>query len=462
MLKKLITFFKEPPDMPVTKSKEEVDKDYSKFRQDIFVSSFVAYAFFHLCKKNISIVLPLLSSEYGYTNTQLGLLGSSLYLTYGVGKFVNGVIADRSNVRKFMPTALILSAICNICFALSAVFITPDKASFFGLPTLSVLLWLFAFFWGANGWFQSMGFPAVAKTLTFWFSNSERGTKWALWSCSHQFGTFLCAILSGFLAKYFGWKSAFIVPGIICILLSIWLYKKLRDRPRSLGLPDVEEYRNEPKAQTEPEDERSHWQIFKQYILKNPTMWMLAIAYIFVYIIRFGTEDWIVKYLVETRGNPIELATSKLSSLALCGVAGAILAGVISDKFFKGKRAIVNIIYLIGVAVCIFLLKYSNNIADFAIVGLIGAFTAGPQMMIGGLCAVESASKKVASAATGFTGIFGYVGAFLSSAGTGIIVDKFSWDGALIFWIISAMLCLVICTILFVKENKDGARRDCY
>ncbi len=81
---------------------------------------------------------------------------------------MNGVLADSSDVRKFLPTALILSAIANICFLLSAIFITPGHTSFFGLPSSTVLLWMFAFFWGANGWFQSAGFPAVAKSLTYW------------------------------------------------------------------------------------------------------------------------------------------------------------------------------------------------------------------------------------------------------------------------------------------------------
>ena len=44
--------------------------------------------------------------EFHYSATELGLLGSSLYLTYGIGKFVNGVLADGSDVRKFFPTAL--------------------------------------------------------------------------------------------------------------------------------------------------------------------------------------------------------------------------------------------------------------------------------------------------------------------------------------------------------------------
>jgi len=457
MLKKLAGFFKEPPILDTIQDEGKVESMYSHWRLRIFYSCFIGYTVFYLCKKNIAVALPGLSEEFGYTNTELGLLGSSLYLTYGIGKFVNGVLADGSDVRKFLPTALILTAIANICFALSAVFITPGKFTFFGLPTETILLWLFVFFWGASGWFQSAGFPAVAKSLTYWYSNSERGTKWSLWSCSHQVGTFLSVIISGQLAAHFGWRMAFLVPGTLAILVAIWLFNRLRDRPQSLGLPDVESYRNEPtakKAESEA-DNRSYVQIFKENILFNKTIWMLAIAYIFVYIIRFGAEDWMIKYLSEAKGNSLDLATNKLSVLPLVGIAGTICAGLISDKIFKGKRAPVNLIYLVGVVCCLVLLKFNTiNALDFVFIGLLGAFTYGPQMMIGGLCAVESSSKKVASAATGFTGTFGYIGAVLSATGTGFMVDKFGWNGALVFWIFSAIICIAICTVIMLDEKK--------
>lgn len=461
MLKKLAGFFKEPPVLDTIQDEGKVERMYSHWRLRIFYSCFIGYTVFYLCKKNIAVALPGLSEEFGYTNTELGLLGSSLYLTYGIGKFVNGVLADGSDVRKFLPTALILTAIANICFALSAVFITPGEFTFFGLPTETILLWLFVFFWGASGWFQSAGFPAVAKSLTYWYSNSERGTKWSLWSCSHQVGTFLSVIISGKLAAIFGWRMAFLVPGTLAILVAIWLFNRLRDRPQSLGLPDVESYRNEPtakKAESE-NDNRTYVQIFKENILFNKTIWMLAVAYIFVYIIRFGAEDWMIKYLSESKGNSLELAASKLSVLPLVGIAGTICAGLISDKIFKGKRAPVNLIYLVGVVCCLVLLKFNTiNALDFVFIGLLGAFTYGPQMMIGGLCAVESSSKKVASAATGFTGTFGYVGAVLSATGTGFMVDKFGWNGALVFWIFSAIICIAICTVIMLDEKKakDG------
>lgn len=458
MASSLSNFFKEPPVKEVTGTEEEIKKSYSHWRLRIFYSCFIGYVVFYLCKRTLAVASPGLCNEFGYSNTELGVLIGSLYFTYGIGKFINGVLADRSDVRKFLPTALILSALSNLCFVLSALVITPGHVSFFGLPSETILLWVMAFFWGANGWFQSGGFPPAAKSLTYWFSNSERGTKWALWSCSHQVGTFLSVIASGFIVSHFGWKMAFIVPSILALLVSLWLMNRLRDKPETIGLPDVEKYRNEPvKAkESENEDNRTYGQIFKENILCNKTIWLLAIAYIFVYMIRMGTEDWMVKYLTEFKGNSLELAANKLSALPFFGIAGTILAGVISDKLFKGKRAPVNLIYLVGIIIFVILLSFNKiSSLDFILIGLIGAFTYGPQMMIGGLCAVESSSKKVASAATGFTGSFGYIGATLSGPITGMIVDKFGWNGATSFWCVSAFICILICIILFLDERKS-------
>lgn len=459
MTNKLIEFFKEPPAKELIQDKEKVDKMYSHFRWRIFYSSFIAYVVFHLCRKNIAVALPSMGEALNLSNTELGLLGSSLYVTYGIGKFVNGVLADKSNVRTFLPTALILSAICNLFFVISATVITPGHVSFFGLPSSAVLLWVLAFFWGANGWFQSCGFPPVAKSLSYWFSNSERGTKWSLWSTSHQIGVFSSVMISGFVIDKFGWKAAFYIPSIICIITGLWLFNRLRDKPQSLGLPDIEKYRNEPvkcDEEEEEEDNRSYFRIFKEHIICNPIIWMLAIAYIFVYIIRFGTEDWLVKYLVEVKGNTLTLASSKLSSLALVGAFGAILAGVISDKIYKGNRTPINIIFLICLMFSLLAFAANppqNNMMDYVYAAMIGMFTSGPQMLIGGLCAVESSSKKVASASIGFTGVFGYVGAAMSSSGTGLVVDKFGWNGAIAFWMIAAVICVVICSILLLYEK---------
>lgn len=457
MLKKFFEFFKEPEAIEPIQDEAVIKKTYKHFRWRMFYSCFIAYVVFHMLRKNLVVALPAMADEFGYSNTELGLLGASLYLTYGVGKFVNGMLADRANVRKFIPTTLFCSAIANLCFVISTMFITPGEVTFFGLPSGAILLWVMAFFWGANGWFQAGGFPPIAKSLSFWYSNSERGTVWSLWSTSHQIGVCAAAVVSGYVVQYLGWRAAFYVPAIFCILVSIWLYDRLRDRPVSVGLPDVEVYRGEiTKEEAEQDtDNRTYFQVFKESILCNKIMWLLAISYVFVYVIRFGTEDWVVKYLQEAKGYTTLEASVSLGILAFWGMVGVILSGVISDKIFGGKRSPVNIIYLtaiIFVLYGLYVIPADNKLLMNVIVALTGFCISGPQMLIGGLCAIEASSKKVASAATGFTGVWGYVGAVLSAVGTGWFVDNFQWKGAIIFWIIAAIITISLMIVILFDE----------
>ena len=177
----------------------------------------------------------------------------------------------------------------------------------------------------------------------------------------------------------------------------------MQDKPASIGLPDIEIYKDpnyvEPEIQKSEEDSFSYGDIFKKYIIKNPTVWLLALAYIFVYVVRYGTIDWLVMYQVDEKHYSLAEAAKRLSFLPLVGVLGTIGAGFVSDTFFKGKRAPVNIICLSLLAVCIYLFKVNNlPIMDYVYISAIGVFTCGPQVLIGGLSAVESSSKKVASA----------------------------------------------------------------
>lgn len=457
MIEKLKNFFLEPKAIAPIEDEEVVKKTYKHFRWRMFYSCFIAYVVFHMIRKNLVVALPDMAKEFNYSNTELGLLGASLYLTYGIGKFVNGMLADRANVRAFIPTALFVSAIANLCFVISSWFITPGEVTFFGLPSATILLWCLAFFWGANGWFQSGGFPPIAKSLSYWYSNSERGTIWSLWSTSHQIGVCAAAVLSGYVVQYMGWRAAFYVPAILSIVVSLWLYNRLRDKPKSVGLPDVEVYRGEitQEQAQEDEDNRSYFQVFKENILCNKIMWLLAIAYVFVYVIRFGTEDWVVKFLTEEKGYSVVEASTSLSILAFVGMVGVILSGIISDKIFNGKRAPVNIIYLVAIIFALAGLHYipaeSKMLMNFA-VAMTGFCISGPQMLIGGLCAIEASSKKVASAATGFTGVWGYVGAVLSSVGTGFFIDKFNWEGAIAFWVLAAIITILIMIVLLFNE----------
>src|SRR6185295_13869300 len=137
--------------------------------------------------------------DLGYDKSQLGLLGSIFAVTYGISKFVSGVLSDQCNSRYFMAVGLFITGILNICFGMSSS------------------LLMFALFWGLNGWFQGFGWPPCARFLTHWYSHSERGSWWSTWNISHNVGAFLIPWIVGISLQYYGWRVAMYVPGVICI-----------------------------------------------------------------------------------------------------------------------------------------------------------------------------------------------------------------------------------------------------
>ncbi|MBM3191053.1 MAG: MFS transporter, partial [Chlamydiae bacterium] len=180
----IIDFMKPSPHSQPIEDKETIDKTYKYWRLRIFYAMYVGYAFFYFTRKSFTFAMPALITELGMTKTELGYLASTLYFTYGISKFVSGVLSDKSNPRFIMAMGLVLTGIFNIFFGFSNSFI------------------FFALFWGLNGWFQGWGWPPCARLLTHWYSQKERGTWWGIWNTSHNIGGALIPLVVAEAIKY--------------------------------------------------------------------------------------------------------------------------------------------------------------------------------------------------------------------------------------------------------------------
>ncbi|MFH0799419.1 MAG: MFS transporter [Pseudomonadota bacterium] len=426
---------------------QKVASMYRYWRWRTCYASFVGYAVFYLMRKNISTVLPAMSRDLGYSNTQLGILGAALYISYGVGKFVNGVLADRANIRYFSVIGMFGSVVCSVLFG------------------YATSLFMLAFIWGLNGWFQSMGNPPYARALAQWFNVNERGRIWGVWSTAHQVGTLLVRVLTAALILKFSWRSCFFVPAFIGFVASIFLYNRMRDRPEAMGLPPVEKYDKEKDIDYTEEDheeeeyEHHYWQAFLHKVLFNKWIWLCAFINIFVYVVRFGADDWAPKLMVELKGNTDSMGALMSAANPLVGILGMIIAGWVSDKLFAARRGPASAIcmFLLAACICIFYkIPPGHPVLDFTMMGLIGFFTYGPQLLIAGVASVDFGSKRMAASATGFIGLFGYVGAVLSSAGTGVVVDRWGWGGGAKFWAICALAGGLLTLLMWKAKPKTA------
>ena len=135
----LFGLFQEPPARPLSAPTPVLAQQLRHWRWRIMGGMMGGYALFYFVRKNLSMALPGIEAELGYSKVDLGLILTSASLTYGAGKFLNGAGADRSNARWFMATGLGLSALMNIAFGFSSGFYTFMTFVFFSISAESFI-----------------------------------------------------------------------------------------------------------------------------------------------------------------------------------------------------------------------------------------------------------------------------------------------------------------------------------
>lgn len=401
-----------------------VKQKYRYWRVRIFLGMYIGYAFYYFTRKSLNFVLPSMMIDLNLSKVEVGLFGTIFYISYGLSKFLSGVISDRSNPRYFMSIGLIVTGVLNIIFGFSSWMV------------------LFSLIWFLNGMFQGWGWPPCARLLTHWYSQTERGSWWSLWSTSHNSGAALITILCPIIAEFLGWRVGMFVPGVLSIGVGFWMMSTLRDTPQSLGLPPIERYKKESDGSGDSERELTLRERLFEYVLNNKYIWMLSVSYFFVYIIRTVVNDWGMFFLIESKGFSKIAAGTSLFWFEAGGFLGILLSGWGSDKIFQGRRTPISILFsffvLLGIAILWICPSHQYILACMGMF-VIGFFIFGPQMLIG-IAAAELSHKKAAGTATGFAGWFGYAGAACGAAPFGAISHHFGWEGVFV--------ALVACSVL--------------
>ncbi len=437
-----LDFLRTASHVPEIQDAATVNKKYKYWRIRTFYAMYIGYALYYFTRKSFTFAMPAMQMELGLSKFELGLLGSILSLSYGASKFISGILGDKSNPRYFMSVGLILTGLFNLFFGMSSV------------------LWAFALFWGLNGWFQGWGWPGCAKLLTHWYSQSERGRWWSIWSTSHNVGGALIPILAAICAEYFGWRFSMYIPGLICIASGVFLMNRLRDTPQSLGLPPIEKFRNDypsAKAKATGEKELSVKEILFEYVLQNKFIWVLAFAQFFNGVIRTAVNDWSMLYLIEVKSYTALEAGFCVCWFEVGGFLGMLTAGWASDLVFKGRRNPINAIFSAAIIFVLFAFKtivFSWPVFDAAILFFLGFFIFGPQMLIG-LSAAELSHKKAAATATGFAGCFAYLGSAAAGAPLGALVNAGGWDSYLVTLFVCALLGALIVLPLWSVKTRE-------
>jgi OPA family sugar phosphate sensor protein UhpC-like MFS transporter len=450
-MKNPFKFFATGPDIAPIQDGKVVDSLYKKYRFRVMMAITVGYGLAYPLRLALSAMKKDLIDEGMFSASELGSIGAALLYSYAFGKFFNGILADHANVKRFFTIGVLISALINIIIGNTTG------------------LWIWIMLWGLNGWFQGFGAPTGAVTLSNWFSNNERGRFYGIWSTAHALGEGLTFIVSATLVSFYGWQAGFWGPGVFCLFVAVGIYLVLQDRPQTLGLPSIAEWKNDHAVSEQKHDANSESTKQSQLkIFKIPAIWILGVASASMYVTRYAINSWGFLYLQEDKGYTLVEAGTILGLNTFAGLAGCVAYGYISDKLFNAKRPPVNLIFGILEVFALFIIFFTPHgnpvILTLAFV-LYGFTLSGLLAALGGLFAIDIAPKKAAGAVMGFIGVFSYLGAGLQDQISGILIENntsivegvrvYDFSSVIIFWIGGSVLSLILALFLWRAKAHD-------
>ena len=414
-------------------------RSFRFWQWETLIVTMVGYALYYVIRKNLSIAMPLLG-EIGVSKVQLGAFLTCGGIVYGVGRFLNGIVADRNSARKVMALGLAICALVNVAFGCSDYIVGALGAA---RPVVA-LAWTMGVLWILNSYFQGMGVGPCIKTLPQWFPPEELSTKQSIWNLSHSVGAGAVFALCGWflIPAFHSWRLCFIVPAAIALGGAVAVLFLFRDSPADMGFPAV--LKTSAKALETPEEKAAYKAYVREHVFGNPRVWTIAVADFFVYTVRFAALDWGIVLLMETKGLTLAQATTLCFVFEVVGGnCGMVVAGWATDRFFDSRAHRTSVFCMLGAAVSIAAFWLVPASAPIAVKLLpfmaIGFFIYGPQALLG-VATTQQATPRAAGVAGGFVGIFSYASTVLSGIGFGYIAQRWGWSVAYATILISAVL----------------------
>ena len=428
------------------------------------------YAMYYMCRYNFRFAAPGMREEFGFTITQISDIWMWFSLAYGTGQLVNGLFCDRIGGRTTMLIGAIGTILVNLVYGFGSF--AGNFATFAGL-------------WLLNGYIQAAGAPGMVKINAAWFNRDERGVFSGIFGFMIQSGQVAISklapvLLAGFTIGTFvvapgSWRILFIVPPVFVALVAVFLYFFAAQSPDDAGYPGaIHDDVDNSAGTTVPVKEA-----FK-FVFSNPLVWFYAVAYACTGAVRHSSDQLSILYFEDVLGfnmktNMPGIAINTLALIPMVAVAGSVLSGWVSDRFFRGRRyPVAMVLYfmesvVLVTAATVLALGWVGPSTGGILVGclflvLIAITANSTHSIVGAAAPMDIGGKKMAGFAAGVIDSFQYYGSALSLFITGRVLDAtkatYGWN----FWFIimtgfAAVGGFAMLALLLKQSGKRAASK---
>ncbi|KNB69552.1 MFS transporter [Brevibacillus reuszeri] len=352
-------------------------------------------------KVAINVAVIPISQEFGLSETQVGLILSSFFLSYAIMQPIGGTLADKFGSRK----VIIISVVGWSLFTI----LTGTAWSF-----LSLIIIRFLFGIG-EGSYPSASSVAVAES----FPQHERARAKSILTSATTIGGVLATLVAASLSKSFGWQSMFVILGIVGLILAL-LYAKFLH----------------PTGSQAAAAKRTVAKLPLRKLLKISMLWKLMAIYFGISMVTWGMMSWMPTYMVKVRHLDMVSMGALASIPAILSFVTVLLTGWLLDKRMVGRERLLIVIgsfigiislYLMSKAPTVTLVVAYQALAN---VGLAAAVTTTLTMPL------KYIDPSSVGAASGLIYLGGQTAGVIAPTAMGFMIQQFngSYDAA--FWLL--------------------------
>ena len=404
-----------------------------------FICTCLAYMTIYVGMSLVQQSAVQLKEWFGVGDTKLSLIGTALTLALGICELLGASLVMKIGAKKVCMMGLAIHVVAGVLFL-------TKPTNFFIMILLRILQ-------GCGAGFVSC---CVMSLAIVWFPRRQRSIASGIMACMYGLANILCTNgVTGMYLNGWEWNKVFCfwlaVVNVIVFALFLFVYKDIEKKYGCTNIDEIMEGSEFDETATVKVYENKKFKIFDNYrdMFRSGAFWTFMIP-IFLYCWVCYSLAFVLPLLLTEKGYSAEDSAAIQSLTFLGAIIGSPIGGIISDRFFKGRRALISGIGFLGCGILLATVPYaidagaSNLTLSLLCLGayLVMHFAAGPQWVMPN----EMCTPKFGMALMGISLILTKIGGIIGPIVSGWISDS---TGSIMpaMWVMVA-----VCAIFFAAD----------
>lgn len=324
-------------------SSNPLDRAVGRARGRLMPFLLLMYILGFLNRTNIGFAKDALRSSAHISNLAYALGAGLFFLTYAAFEIPSNLIMHRVGARIWMTRIMITWGLVS-----AAMSFTRGEWSFY---TLRLLL----------GAAEAGFFPGVILYLTYWFPNRSRTGMVGFFYFGPPLAFILGSPFSGYLMQLqgvgglHGWQWMFLIEGFMTVVVGIWTFWYLDDRPSNAAwLPADEKAALSAAVVQEDEVRIAHGPVAFTAVLRNVRVLYFIAIYFVIQMSIYGVIFYLPTQVAALLGVKVNLEVGLVTAVPwICALVAALVIPRLAER--TGRHRMIGALTLaisgIGIAV---------------------------------------------------------------------------------------------------------------